>query len=125
MADLLALKIFFVLQLFVMINPFFANLFFITATAVMFMTVFVATVLLVHVIKLIHIFDDILESVKRTTEHVETASGNFLDSFEKQSEKVSGVLAAINGFLGGGKKGKVKKSATPKKQVKAKSKKSE
>ncbi len=60
-----------------MINPFFANLFFITATAVMFMTVFVATVLLVHIIKLIHIFDDILDSVKRTVEKVENVSNSF------------------------------------------------
>lgn len=108
-----------------MIDPLFANLFFITATVFMFMTVFVATVLLVHVVKLINIFDDILESVKRTANNVESTTSDLLGSFEKQSEKVSGVLAAINGFLGGGKKEKIKKSASPKKPVKAKSKKSE
>lgn len=97
-------------------NLFYANLFFITATAVMFMTVFVSTMLLVHVMKLLGMFHEILESAKRTTEKVETVSGNFLEKIEHQSENVSGVLNSIFGFLG--VKTKTKKITTKRASVK-------
>lgn len=81
-------------------NLFYANLFFITATAVMFMTVFVSTMLLVYIFKLITKADDILSSAKRTIEKAETVSGNLLDKVDHQSENISGLLSSVFSFLG-------------------------
>lgn len=78
-----------------MINPLFANLFFVTATAFMLIIVFVGTILVIHLVRLINIFNDILDSVKRTTDHIETTSTSFLSLtqalFGQKNEKTKRV----------------------------------